>query len=57
MPPWQPVRVVREAPSVRDGQAVLLPGGHRFRYPELDGALRDVLGRELGPAGPGEQGG
>jgi len=23
MPPWQPVRVVREAPSVRDGQAVL----------------------------------
>jgi uncharacterized protein (TIGR01777 family) len=28
MPPWQPVRVAREAPSVRDGQAVLsLPGG------------------------------
>ena len=23
MPPWQPVRVAREAPSVRDGQAVL----------------------------------
>ena len=28
MPPWQPVRVAREAPSVRDGQAVFaLPGG------------------------------
>ena len=28
MPPWQLVRVAREAPSVRDGQAVLtLPGG------------------------------
>ena len=36
MPPRQPVRVAREAPSVRDGQAVLaLPGG-----------LRRVLGRE-----------
>jgi len=31
MPPWQPVRVVREAPSVRDGEAVLaLPGGLRW---------------------------
>ena len=31
MPPWQPVRVAREAPSVRDGQAVLaLPGGLRW---------------------------
>jgi uncharacterized protein len=31
MPPWQPVRVVREAPSVRDGRAVLaLPGGLRW---------------------------
>ena len=31
MPPWQPVHVVREAPSVRDGQAVLaLPGGLRW---------------------------
>ena len=30
-PPWQPVRVVREATSVRDGQAVLgLPGGLRW---------------------------
>jgi uncharacterized protein len=30
MPPWQPVRVAREAPPVRDGQAVLaLPGGLR----------------------------
>ena len=31
MPPWQPARVTREAPSVRDGQAVLLlPGGLRW---------------------------
>ena len=31
MPPWQPVRVARETPSVRDGQAVLvLPGGLRW---------------------------
>ena len=31
MPPWQPVRVVQEAPSVRDGEAVLaLPGGLRW---------------------------
>ena len=31
MPPWQPVRVAREALSVRDGQAVLaLPGGLRW---------------------------
>src|SRR3984957_12060622 len=31
MPPWQPVRVAQEAPSVRDGQAVLaLPGGLRW---------------------------
>jgi uncharacterized protein (TIGR01777 family) len=31
MPPWQPVRVAREAPSVRDGQAILaLPGGLRW---------------------------
>jgi uncharacterized protein len=31
MPPWQPARVAREAPSVRDGQAVLaLPGGLRL---------------------------
>lgn len=30
-PPWQPVRVEREAPSLRDGQAVLvLPGGLRW---------------------------
>ena len=30
-PPWQPVRAVREATSVRDGQAVLgLPGGLRW---------------------------
>ena len=31
MPPWQPVRVAQEAPSVRDGEAVLaLPGGLRW---------------------------
>jgi len=31
VPPWQPVRVVAEASSVRDGQAVLaLPGGLRW---------------------------
>ena len=31
LPPWQPVRVAREAPSVRDGKAVLaLPGGLRW---------------------------
>src|SRR5579864_1157024 len=31
MPPWSPVRVEREADSVRDGQAVLrLPGGLRW---------------------------
>jgi uncharacterized protein len=31
MPPWQPVRVAREAPSVRDGRAVIaLPGGLRW---------------------------
>ena len=30
VPPWQPVRVVREAGSLRDGRAVLgLPGGLR----------------------------
>lgn len=31
LPPWLPVRLVREAPSVRDGEAVLaLPGGLRW---------------------------
>src|SRR5579875_839965 len=31
LPPWQPVRLVREAASLRDGQAVLaLPGGLRW---------------------------
>ena len=31
VPPWQPVRVVREAGSLRDGRAVLgLPGGLRW---------------------------
>lgn len=32
VPPWQPVRVVAEAESLRDGEAVLaLPGGLRWR--------------------------
>ena len=31
MPPWQPVRVARESPSIRDGVAVLaLPAGLRW---------------------------
>ena len=42
MPPWHPVRVAREAPSVRDGQAVhALPVGPRH-----------VLGRQQAPAPP-----
>jgi hypothetical protein len=44
MPPWQPVRVVREAPSVR--------GGHPFGYPELERAPRPDLGRDLPAALP-----
>src|SRR5262249_5347192 len=95
IPPWQPVRVLREAGSLRDGRATLtLPGGlrwvaahqpdgydppnafadeltslplpwrhthqfsqyvlperltgagHRFRQPELTGALRHLFGRD-----------
>jgi uncharacterized protein len=38
--------------SQRVRPAVLTAAGHRFRYPELDGALRHVLGRAPGPAGP-----
>ncbi len=45
MPPWQPARVVREAPSVRDGQAVLL----------LPGGLRRVAGRDPGGYDPPRQ--
>ena len=31
VPPWQPLRVVAESPSLRDGKAVLrLPGGVRW---------------------------
>jgi len=41
MPPWQPVRVVREAPSVRDGQAVLLSTGGRQRRHRLAALDRD----------------
>ena len=38
--------------SQRVRPAALASAGHPFRYPELDGALRHVLGREPGPAGP-----
>jgi hypothetical protein len=38
--------------SQRVSPAALTAAGHRFRYPELDGALRHVLGREPRPAGP-----
>jgi uncharacterized protein (TIGR01777 family) len=32
LPPWQPVRVIRETESLRDGEAVLgLPGGIKWR--------------------------
>src|SRR5580704_15827300 len=38
VPPWQPVRVVREAGSLRDGRAVLgLPGGLRWVAAHLPG--------------------
>ena len=59
MPPWQPVRVVREAPSVRDGQAVLaLPGGLRWVAGHDPGSydpprqFADVLLPPLGAALP-----
>jgi uncharacterized protein (TIGR01777 family) len=42
------------AASQRVRPAALAAAGHQFRYPELDGALRHVLGRESGPGGPGE---
>jgi ligand-binding SRPBCC domain-containing protein len=45
MPPWQPVRVGREAASVRDGQAVLL----------LPGGLRWVAGHDPGGYDPPRQ--
>ena len=38
--------------SQRVRPAALASAGHQFRYPGLDGALRHVLGREPGPAGP-----
>lgn len=57
MPPWQPVRVVREAPSVRDGEAVLaLPGGLRWVARHDPGSFdeprqfADVLQPPLGSA-------
>jgi hypothetical protein len=47
MPPWQPVRVAREAPSVRDGQAVLvLPAATGQEVPGQPGA---EAGRESPP--------
>ena len=45
MPPWQPARVGREAPSLRDGQAVLL----------LPGGLRWVAGHDPGGYDPPRQ--
>jgi hypothetical protein len=42
MPPWQPVRVAREAPSVRAGTR---PGARQARA--------DARGREPEPAGAG----
>src|SRR5580704_7726428 len=64
MPPWQPVRVARESPSVRDGEAVLaLPAGLRwvaghdpggYARPGL-GAAADV--RVPAPAARGRSGG
>ena len=57
VPPWQPVRVAREAPSVRDGQAVLaLPAGLRWVAGHDPGSydpprqFADVLQRPLGAA-------
>jgi uncharacterized protein (TIGR01777 family) len=57
MPPWQPVRVAREAPSVRDGQAVLaLPGrlrwvaGHDPDAYDPPRQFADVLQGPLGAA-------
>jgi uncharacterized protein (TIGR01777 family) len=57
MPPWQPVRVAQESPSLRDGTAVLaLPGGLRWiaaHDPDSYDPPRqfaDVLQRPLGAA-------
>jgi uncharacterized protein len=57
MPPWQPVRVAREAPSVRDGRAVLtLPAGlhwvagHDPAGYDPPGRFVDVLLPPLGAA-------
>src|SRR6202020_1643866 len=38
--------------SQRVKPAVLAAAGHRFRYPDLDGALRHVLGKNNNPASP-----
>jgi ligand-binding SRPBCC domain-containing protein len=44
IPPWQPVTVLREPGSLRDGRATR--AGHRFRQPELEGTLRHLFGRD-----------
>jgi hypothetical protein len=38
--------------SQRVTPAALAASGHQFRYPELDGALRHVLGKNNDPATP-----
>jgi uncharacterized protein len=49
-PPWQPVRVIRETGSLRDGRAVLgLPGGLRHLFGREETAqppIRTSSGRE-----------
>ena len=40
------------AASQRVRPAALASAGHVFRYPDLEGALRHVLGRSLATAGP-----
>lgn len=42
LPPWQPVRVVKEAESLRDGEAILgLPGGLQWRARHDPAAYED----------------
>ncbi len=47
-PPWQPVKVASESPSLREGRAVLaLPGGLNVEpTEELVVALEHLLGRQ-----------
>ena len=38
LPPWQPVKVVQESPSLRDGEAVIgLPGGLKWKARHIAG--------------------